>query len=158
VILRFPYLEESFQGSAPPSLPSSAHGRWRPLIPITVYGPAGASLSFGRTLLDTGADDTIFPLDVATQLAILLLPSSAHAMRWRGQRYPLRFGAMELALVDDVGTTVRWTATVAFSAAAMRYPLLGVAGCLQYFDAKFLGKDRVIELEPNDLLPATVRP
>jgi hypothetical protein len=79
-------------------------------------------------------------------------------MRWRGQRYALRFGPMELALMDDSGNTVRWSATVAFSAASMRYPLLGVAGCLEYFDVKLLGKDRVVELEPDALLPAAIQP
>jgi len=60
--------------------------------------------------------------------------------------------------VDDLGNALRWPATVAFTPAAMRYPLLGVAGCLEYMDAKFLGKDRAIELEPNDLFPSMIQP
>ena len=140
MILRFPYLVELIQGPPPPSLPQSARGRWRPLIPVTVFGPAGSSLAFGRALVDPGADDTLFPLDVATYLGIPLLPATGHAMRWRGQRSALRFGTVELAFVDDDGNTIRWPATVAFTVAGVRYPLLGVAGCLEFFDAKFLGK------------------
>jgi hypothetical protein len=156
VILRFPYLEEPIQGSPPPSLPPSAQERWRPLVPITVYGPTGLFLSFGRALMDTGADDTIFPLDVATYLGIPLLASTGHAMRWRGQRHSLRYGAVELELEDDGGNAVRWPAVVAFTTVNVRYPLLGVAGCLEYWDVTFLGKDRAVVLEPNDLLPSTI--
>jgi hypothetical protein len=79
-------------------------------------------------------------------------------MRWRGQTYGLRYGSVELELVDDLGNALRWPATVAFTVANVRYPLLGIAGCLEYLDVKFLGKDRALELEPNALLPATVQP
>ena len=65
---------------------------------------------------------------------------------------------VELELVDDLGNRLRWPATVAFTAVSMRYPLLGVARCLEYLNVRFLGKERVVELEPNDLLPSTVQP
>jgi hypothetical protein len=65
MILRFPYQEGPFQGPPPPSLPPSAQGRWRPLVPITIHGPAANFLSFGRTLVDIGADNTILPLDAS---------------------------------------------------------------------------------------------
>jgi hypothetical protein len=92
MILRFPYLEEPIQGPPPPSLPPSAQGRWRPLVPVTVHGPAAGSLSFGRTLLDCGADDTIFPLDVAIQLGIPLLIATA-AMPCAGAGSAMRCGS-----------------------------------------------------------------
>jgi hypothetical protein len=157
-MLRFPYLEEPILGSPPPSLPPSARERWRPLVPVTVHGPAGGSLGFGRALLDSGADDTLFPLDVATQLGVVLLPATGHAMRWRGQPHLLRYGQVELELMDAGANSLRWPAIVAFTPVSVRYPLLGVAGCLEYLDAKFLGKDRMVELEANDLLPPLVRP
>jgi len=158
VTLRFPYLAEPVPGPPPPSLPPAAQGRWRPLVPVTVHGPAGRFLSFGRALVDSGADDTIFPLDVATQLGVALLPATGHAMRWAGQRHPLRYGTVELELEDDRGNSLRWTATVAFTAAGVRYPLLGMAGCLEYLEVKFLGKDRALEVEATDLLPLPVQP
>ncbi len=158
MILRFPYQEELLAGPPPPSLPPTAQGRWQPLVPVTVYGPGGHWQSFGRAFLNSGADNTIFPLDVATQLGGSLLPATGHGMRWRGQRQLLRFGMVELELVDDVGAMGRWPATIAFTAASIRYPLLGIAGCLEYLDVKFLGKERMIELEPNDLLPSLIGP
>ena len=56
MILRFPYLEERLQGFPPPTLPRQALVRWRPLLPITMHGPAGLSLSFARALMDPGAE------------------------------------------------------------------------------------------------------
>jgi hypothetical protein len=158
VIHRFPYLEEPLYGPPPPALPATATGRWRPLIPVTVHGTAGRFLCIGRALVDSGADDTLFPLDVATTLGVALLPTTGHGMRWRGQTYALRYGSVELELVDDLGKALRWPATVGFTVANVRYPLLGIAGCLEYLDVKFLGKDRALEVEANDLLPPAVRP
>jgi hypothetical protein len=75
-------------------------------------------------------------------------------MTWRGQRFALRFGLVELELADDAGQVLRWQATVAFTAANIRYPLLGNAGCLQFMNTKFLGLDHAVELEPNPSFPA----
>jgi hypothetical protein len=37
----------------------------------------------------------------------------------------------------------------------MRYPILGNCGCLQFFDARFRGEDRVVEIETNRSYPGT---
>lgn len=66
---------------------------------------------------------------------------------------PSRYGIVELELVDATGNSLRWPATVVFTVANMNYPLLGVSGCLEFMDAKFLGKDRILELEPNADFP-----
>jgi hypothetical protein len=79
-------------------------------------------------------------------------------MRWRGQRSPLRYGEVELELVDDNGSSLRWSAVVAFTTAAIRYPLLGLAGCLEFFDVKFLGAAHMIELEPNSSFSGAAQP
>lgn len=156
MILRFPYLAEPIHGPPPPSLPKSAHERRRPLVPLTVYGPLGVSLSVTRALVDPGADDTIIPLDVATLLAVHLLPPTGHAMRWRGQQFLMRFGVVELELVDDDSNALRWPATVAFTGANVRYPLLGMCGCLAFLDVRFLGIDQALEVEPNASFPGIV--
>jgi hypothetical protein len=67
--------------------------------------------------------------------------------------HPLRFGIVELELADTAGNSLRWPATVAFATTAMPYPLLGICGCLEFMDARFLGKDRILELEPNADFP-----
>ena len=48
--------------------------------------------------------------------------------------------------------------TVAFTAANVRYPLLGIAGCLEFLDARFLGQRRLLELEANPSLPTLFPP
>jgi len=78
-------------------------------------------------------------------------------MRWRGQRHPLRFGNVELELTDGTGT-VHWPATVAFSPANIRYPLLGVGGCLEFFNVRLWGADHRLELEPNDAFIRLIGP
>ena len=158
MILRFPYLEEPLHGPPPPSLPQTAQRRWRPLVPLTISGPTAGSAFFPRALLDSGADDTLFPLDVAVQLGVSLLPVTGHAMRWRGQQQPLRYGNVVLELADATGNLLRWPAVIAFTPVNIRYPLLGIAGGLEYLDARFLGKLREVELEPNDAFPSIVPP
>ncbi len=147
-MLRFPYQDEQFAGPAPPSLPTSAVARWRPLIPITIFGQTGLSDGFYRAILDSAADDTVFPIDLARRLGVRLHPPSGHGLRWRGQLYPLRFGDVELSITDSVSVW-RWPAVVSFSPAQIRYPILGQAGCLQFMDARFLGADLAVELEVN---------
>jgi hypothetical protein len=119
-------------------------------VPVAIIGPRGHSLAFGKALVDPGADDTIFPLDVASLLAVSLEPATGHAMRWQGQRFALRYGEVELELMDDSGASLRWPTIVAFTSASMRYPLLGVAGCLNSFDVRFLGDAQMLEIEPNN--------
>jgi hypothetical protein len=60
-MLRFPYQDEPLSGPAPPSLAPGATVRWRPLVPVTVIGPAGRVRDFGRAVVDPAADDTVFP-------------------------------------------------------------------------------------------------
>jgi hypothetical protein len=95
---------------------------------------------------------------------VALKADAAHAVRWRGQAYRLRFGDVELELADDNGSVCRWPAVVGFSAAplrypilgnAARYPILGNAGCLCFFDALFRGADQFMELETNRSYPGT---
>lgn len=148
-MLRFAYLSEPLTGSPPPSLPAGASARWRPLVPVRVYGPSGRVRFFPRALLDPGADDTIFPLDLVPLLGISLRADAGHTVRWRGQAHSLRFGDVELELSDESGSIWRWPATIGFSSAPIRYPILGIAGCLIYFDALFRGDDPMVELETN---------
>lgn len=74
-------------------------------------------------------------------------------MRWRGGVYALSFGDVELELADNTGTALRWGGTIGFTKAPIRYPLLGVAGCLQFFNAHLLGEDRLVEIEPAPSCP-----
>ena len=154
-MLRFPYLPEPLLGPPPPSLPPGSTVRWRPLVPVRIFGPTQRLRYFPRAVLDPGADDTIFPLDLAALLGVVLKADAAHALRWRGQPYALRFGDVELELADDSGSVCRWPAVVGFSAAPLRYPILGNAGCLCFFDALFRGADQFMELETNRSYPGT---
>ncbi len=154
-MLSFPYQGEPLPGLPPPSLPPAATMRWRPLVPIRVIGGEGRSRLFTRAVFDPCADDTVFAFSLATVLGIPLKPDRGHVVRWRGQAYPLRFGDVELELTDDIGEVWRWPAVVSFSPAPMRYPILGTCGCLQYFDARFRGEDRIVEIESNHSYPGT---
>lgn len=153
-MLRLPYQAEPLTGPTAPSLPAGTVVRWRPLVPITIVGPATRPARFLRAVVDTGADDTIFPLDTVQLIGAVLRPDSGHRLRWRGQLHALRFGDVELVL-DDGAEVWRWPATVAFSPAPIRYPILGVAGCLQFMDTRFRGADLIIELETNHTFPGS---
>jgi hypothetical protein len=153
-MLRFSYLEEPLIGSAPPSLATGTTSRWRPLVPVRIIGPTGRSRLFLRSLLDPGSDDTIFPLDVAALIGTQLRTRTKHSVRWRGQRHRLEFGDVELELAD-AAETLRWPAVVGFSDAPIRYPLLGIAGCLQFLDVTFLGDQRAVLVQTNTSYPGT---
>jgi len=135
---------QSFPPIPTPGLKSS----WRPLIPIEITGPTGKSRTSRHALIDSGADDTLFPRLTADQIAIPLRSDAGLGIRWRGQPYRFRFGEVEFALTDGI-TSLRWKATVGFSDAPLRYPLLGQSGFLQYFDVTFLGADRIVRIAPN---------
>jgi hypothetical protein len=154
-MLRFPYQDEPLTGPAPPSLPVGATVRWRPLVPVEIFGPGGLSRQFTRAVVDPAADDTVFPLDTARQIGAVLRPDTGHRVRWRGQLHPLRFGDVVLLLEDGTGIW-RWPTVIAFSPAQIRYPILGTAGCLQFIDAHFRGADRILELETNPTFRGTV--
>ena len=153
-MLRFPYQDEPLTNPPPPSLPALATVRWRPLVPVTIFGPTGKRRFFPRALLDPGADDTVFPLPIAGLLGVALLADGGHGLRWRGQGYSLRFGDVALELSDGLEVW-QWSAIVGFSQAPIRYPILGICGCLQFFDARFLGQTRFVELETNGSYPGT---
>ena len=140
-------------GPPPPALASVTRSRWRPMIPLTVQSAGKATIVFGRALVDPGADDTVLPLDAAELLAISLLPATGHSLRWRGQGYPLRYGHVTLELADEDGSVATWPTIAAFTAAPIRYPLLGISGCLDFFDATFRGDRRVLELQTNRSFP-----
>jgi hypothetical protein len=154
-MLRFPYQDEPLASHPPPSLSPSATVRWRPLIAVTIIGPLAKRRVFSRALLDPGADDTVFPLAVAGLIDVALRPDTGHSLRWRGQGHSLRFGDADLELSDG-NATWRWQAVIGFSLAPLRYPILGLSGCLQFFDARFLGERRFIELETNATFSGTI--
>ncbi len=154
-MLQFAYQDEPLSGPPPPSLSPAATVRWRPLVPVLLIGPTGKQRGFSRAVLDSGADDTVFPLAVAGLIGVNLHSPTGHGLRWRGQAHPLRFGDVELELSDGI-QVCRWPAVVAFSQAPIRYPILGFSGTLEFFDATFLGDDRLVRLEVNRSFPGTV--
>ena len=156
MMLRLPYQPVMLDPTKPPppSLPSGAQVRWRPLIRIRILGPTKRHWDCDKALVDSGADDTLIPLDVAKLIAAQLLPDQGHGHSWRGTRHSMRFAKVELELTDDVSVW-RWPALVAFTTAPLRYPLLGHCGFFEYIEAKFLDASRIIELEPNSAYPGT---
>ncbi len=156
MMLYLPYKDKPWVGPQPPPPSLRGYVRWRPLVRIRIHGPKGYR-DLDEALLDTGADDTVFPLDLGSALRVRFQPVKppGYQHRWRGRWYQLHFATVDLELTDDTSIW-QWPAVVAFSAAPIPYGLLGQCGCLEFMDAKFLGKDHVIELESNDLYPGTV--
>ncbi len=153
MIVRFPYMAEPLLGPPTPPLSSAAGSRWRPLVPVTVQTSERASVVFGRALVDPGADDTVLPWDATELLAVSLYPATGQSLRWRGQGYALRYGQVTFELADEEGNVATWTAVAGFTRAPIRYPLLGICGCLEFFDATFRGAQRIVELQTNASFP-----
>jgi hypothetical protein len=73
---------------------------------------------------------------------------------WHGSSFPLRFANVEIEMTASAARC-RWSAIVGFSSAPLRYPLFGMAGGLEYFDATFRGEDEMLELSPNGRFPGS---
>jgi hypothetical protein len=135
---------------------TSLGGRWvrpRPIISATLIGPAKTYQD--KAHLDPAADDTIFEEKVAAWLGIDLTNSpTGQGAGVSAQSVPLRYAEVTLHLTD--GTEVReWLGWVGFTPVRIVRPLLGFAGCLQFFTATFYGDIEEAELTPNRLYPGT---
>jgi hypothetical protein len=132
----------------------SLGGRWvrpRPVVTVTLVGPASSRAL--PALLDTGADDTVFAERDAVRIGVDL--SNAPMGRTSGLAMapvPVRYAQLTLRLTD--GQEFRqWQGWVGFTPAPMFLPVLGFAGCLQFFSALFRGDREEVELEVNSLYP-----
>jgi hypothetical protein len=139
---------------APRTLVPSLRGRLsrpRPILSVTLIGPTGTSPQ--DSLLDTGADDTVFPDWVAAQIGVDLTRAPAGVGAGIGQgAFGLRFAEVKLRIADNHERR-EWRAWVGFSAAAIRYPMLGYTGFLEYFTATFHGDRQEVELTVNGTYP-----
>jgi hypothetical protein len=128
--------------------------RPRPIIEVMIHGPK--SWVRRNALLDTGADDTVFPESLAVSLGLDLsnAPTAGATGIGTGAGI-LRYAPVTLEITDG-SEIYKWTTLVAFTSLPMRTPLLGFAGCLQYFTATFDGHAERVTLEANALLPAVV--
>lgn len=149
--LLFPY--QPLKAKKPVVSLNGRTSRPKPLIPITVIGPTGTSLE--AALLDPGADDTVFPETVAQKVGLDLAQApEGEAAGVGGVAVRLRYAEVTLRLATNTERR-EWRTWVAFTAAKLNRPLLGFAGCLQFFDALFLGQQEQVELTVNGLYPGT---
>jgi hypothetical protein len=120
-------------------------------VDVTLVGPTGSKAV--TALLDTGADDTVFSEPVARSIGIDLSNAPQHTVTGVGSPpYVIAYAPVTLRLTD--GKEYReWPVVVGFTSAGMAHPLLGFAGCLQFFDAVFRGEREEVELTVNGLYP-----
>jgi hypothetical protein len=127
----------------------------RPEIPLRVYGPAGHVDVLA--LVDTGADNSILPLSVARDLGLdTATGKGPAATAFGGQRIALSFADVVLELSQE-DIVIRWRTRLYFAdfpGDNEKAVILGHEGFLDFFTATFIGEDCVLELEPNDGIPA----
>jgi hypothetical protein len=127
--------------------------RPRPLVNVSLFGPTMSRVS--PALLDTGADDTVFPEALAAQLGLDLTTAPAgSATGVPASGVPLRYASVVLRLSDGRESR-QWPAIVGFTPARIVFPMLGFAGCLQFFTSTFRGDQEEVELTVNALYPGT---
>ena len=127
---------------------------------MVILNPADAT-KWGhyRACLDTGADDCVFHEDTATLLGLDLTSAPTKTARGTtGSAMSLRYAGVCLQLSDSDGNTIEWSATVVFTQNRTSYPLLGYAGFLQFFNARFFGEDEQVELEENNSMQTVQHP
>jgi hypothetical protein len=130
--------------------------RPRPIVLVTLLAPSMTAPLNG--LLDSAADDTVFPDSMAVRLGLDLTNApTGEVTGVAANPSPVRFAQLTLRLTDGI-EFCEWTALVGFTSAPLRQPLLGFAGCLQFFDAAFRGAREEVELTPNALFAGRFGP
>lgn len=125
--------------------------RPHPVIPITLIGPSGSI--YRKAHLDTMADDSVFPEMIAGLVGIDLSAAPVgEAASATGTIMPIRFAQVMLRATDGIEFR-EWPAWVGFTPAKLHRPLLGFAGCLQFFAATFFGDLEQVELIINSRYP-----
>jgi hypothetical protein len=106
-------------------------------------------------MVDPAADDTVFPKALATAIGIDLTHTPEGTGEGVGKKkVRLQFAEVTLRLTD--GTEYReWRGWVGFTDTRLERPLLGFAGCLEYFSAVFHGDREELELTVNASYPGT---
>src|SRR5438105_3663481 len=127
--LQFPY--KRWKVPRPAVALGGSNERPRPVILATLVGPTRAVAH--DALLDTGADDTVFPAFLAARLGLDLSQApQGTTISLGGASCLIRFAPLTLRLTDGIEFR-EWPAWVGFTATPMQFPVLGFAGCLQFF-------------------------
>ncbi|MCI0403304.1 MAG: hypothetical protein L0212_07260 [Acidobacteria bacterium] len=127
--------------------------RPKPIVTVTLIGPTGTVVR--DALLDSAADDAVFPEEVARRVGLNLTHApEGEAAGVGGVPVRLRYAEVTLRLATNTERR-EWRAWVGFTSARLKRPLLGFAGCLQFFDALFFGQHEQVELTVNGLYPGT---
>ncbi|MGL4550415.1 MAG: aspartyl protease family protein [Gemmataceae bacterium] len=147
--LTFPYCRVRTTGPVP-----SLGGRMerpRPIVAVTLLGPSGVVAR--DCLVDTGADDTVFPETFAARIGIDLVNAPTGSAAGVGlHAAAIRYAVVTLRLGSGT-ELLEWQACVGFTSVALRRPLLGYAGFLQFFTAAFHGDRERLELDANPTYP-----
>lgn len=138
----------------PPSLVDGSEELWRPEIPLHLLGKTGELFTYG--LLDTGADGVLISRSIADDIGV----ARDETLRWHvrgvsGQSLETVLGHVEIEVMGQQESEC-WlmpVGVVAFDDPANDdIVLLGQAGFLQFFDARFFGAEHFVELRSNGTL------
>jgi hypothetical protein len=126
-------------------------GRYKPIVPVHLVGPQ--VLPPLDAIVDSAADDTVFPVRLARRMGIDLTAAPQGEAQAIGQApVPVQYARVTLLLTDGFESAT-WEAMVAFTPVLLRWPLLGQAGCLEFFDGELRGARREAIVTPNRSFP-----
>jgi len=138
-----------------PSPADLARYVYRPVVPLTIFGPAGKAGIKGT--LDSGAAETILPAYLADEVGVSLRPESQGVLRGAdGRPFVVDYGIVDLSVLLG-RTRLRWRATVCFHP-HRNDALLGDAGFLRHFTVTLNGPGRYATLQPNGKFPPAAMP
>ncbi len=125
--------------------------RPRAYVAVGLITPGGASIETAH--LDPGSDDCVFPASLAAKIGIDLSNAArGEAIGIGAGPVELRFARASLRLFSGA-ECCEWPAWIAFADIAMNRPLLGFAGCLEFFTTTYHGDRELIEMLPNGRFP-----
>ena len=147
-MIQFPYQGYEVQGKESPRSDSV----YRPEVEIRLIGPKG--FRDFSALADTGADETLFSIDLADRLGLEIRDEDRTLIRGiEGTATTIWYAQVNLEVLTPGGGP-RWSARVGFYLGTR--PILGHAGFLDHFTARFNGRAKTLTLTPNGTAPAAV--
>jgi predicted aspartyl protease len=121
---------------------------YRPVIPVRVFGAEDWLDIYA--LVDTGADESYVTEEMAETIGIQPISNELFVVESASGSIEVPYAEVPIQINDGI-EDYRWSAVVGIVAEPWPEAILGHAGFLQYFDAKFSHSRGTLNLNRNDV-------
>ncbi len=138
--MRFSY--QPYDVKPTPATPGASNIH-RPVIPVRISGRASSAIIW--SLLDTGADESYITEEMAEYLGVESIGEETYGIESASGEVSARYGICNLE-VRQSGEVFARRVTIGIVPETWSEPILGHAGFLEFFDARFSHAEKTVEL------------